>query len=357
MLSRALADVLAPFAMMANKNAMKEIYRCLQIEPHMLRAVAPYGILEAYIDIGIPVTTFVDTLQFHQVIKSLPAGHDVLFDVKGGAVTWECDTAEGRIAMLPPQTLPEIDQSAIMAGIAPSEAFLDALELGALSCGGMSSQTLGAYGIVFDNSGDEFVVMSTDNVTLSTCMAWKERKPQFPDKLTLHPNAVDLLREVAKGKPEDVLVDFGHESVRCVNKKFNLTLKPAPALKHDLRSIAERMNSRSVLIPIPHERMQGFIRRVAALAETKQTTNVTLRIADGAMALSFAEGVSTSDEYYITKDLDAKGTFPDITLDAQRVSRALQHSTHLVFDHLKDKVLLLVGDNPPFTYMIAARAN
>lgn len=362
MLASELNAALAPFAQLANKHALSNLYCALHITPKRVRGFAPWGILEAEIPIAssFNVESFwIDAENFIAVMRSLPED-EVELEVKSSGLVWQCGLAEGKLALLGEMRPPVVDWSPLdKKGLwHPPKEFAEALQLGALSRGAMSMASAGVYGVVIDNSAaDEMMILSSDNVTISACSAGPG-SPLFPDRIALKPEALDLLVTILKTKSkEGPRLDLGDKAIYCGVEAYKLLLHPAPPLKHDLRALISAYAAHDTVAELPNARIGAFIKRAAALAEAKQHTYVVLRIADGALALSFAEGTASSDEYYLAKGLDGIPELPEIRLDAGRVARVLAHADQIALDHIERGVLVFFGDNPPFQYMISASQN
>lgn len=356
MIASHLAQLMAPFAALANKHALSDLYKCILIDPDHVEGCSQYGIMDANVRLGIPERVFLDAIVFHSVLKSLPDKEEVVFKLQAGALEWECGMSTGKLALLGAQKLPSIEGSdALPQGEpwTPTDAFIDALDLGGLSCGSVGMASAGVYGIVLDNR-DDFSVLSSDDVTISICKAGA-KVASFPEQVTFSPDAIAMLRMVLNGDGKDAILSLSSSALYCVNKAFRLFLRPIPPIKHDLRAHAANFAAANTVAAIPRERLAAFIKRASALSEDKGRTHVTLAAASGALSLSFVEGASSSDEYYLVDKLDIP-TLPEIKLDASRIARVLAHSEEIVLDHIDRRVLLLRGKTPPFTYMVCGRS-
>lgn len=365
MISSHIASILAPFAQLANKHALSDVYKCIEILPEKpcVRGCSAYGILEATVVIGIDQHVFLDVQTLYSVIKSLPDKEEVKFEIKGGTLHWECGLADGKLALmrqLDMPTIPEIDADVQVWN--PTNTFLDALELGGVSCGSQGMKSAGIYGIALDNRPGGFAIYSSDNVTVSNC-AIGDNVAIFPAMTVLSPDAAEMLATVIAGNVHVVGKDvpdrcseliIEEKAIYCINKAFCLMLRPIAALKQDLRELCDNFAVAESVADLPRERLADFIKRAAALAESKQRAFVTLTAAEGALLLSFSEGVSATDEYHIVEGLNIP-SLPEIKLDAGRVARVLSHVDQIVLDHIERGVLILRGSSPSFRYMISGR--
>lgn len=359
MLSNQLASALAPFALIVNRSALSPVYRSLLIEPDRVRAASAYGILQASIGLGLPEPIVVDAASFIAVIKSLSSHEEVALEIKAGALHWECGMATGRLALASKEIIiPSItaipNEPPYRLDKRSREDFAEALDLGGLSCGPVSMASAGIYGVVIDNRAN-LSILSSDSVTMAKCLL-SPTMDLFPEMIVISPEAADMLVAVLAKAAGDAVVSLaiGSSAIFAQVEAYQLLIRPIPALKHDLRAITDNFPECEVLMAIPQERVIAFIKRAAALAENKQNAHVVLQAVSGAMSLSFLEGASASEEYYLVDGLDVPD-LPPIVLDASRTARALAHSSHIGLDHIERGIIVLTGKAPPFSYYISGR--
>lgn len=354
MRSNELVTALAPFAQLANKHALSPTYRSVQITPDCIRGWSSYGMMEAAVSLGVDATFALSAEVFYAVARSLPEAEEVTLKVNGGVLHWSCGAADGKLALLAEEIKAltiERPKTRGKSWKVPDD-FLEALRLGSLSCGNQSLASLGIYGIVIDNRG-ELLVTSTDDITISSCIAGESVKV-FPAMTTLSQEAVAMLVTVVGFGDDGATLEIDDKDIYCASGVLKLLLKPISALKQDIKALRDNFEAEEVTITIPHDRIAAFIKRAGALAESKAHTYVMLEVAEGAMKLAFVEGSAATDEYYLVEGLDA-GDLPPIKIDAARLARVLAHTDRLVLDHLDKSVLILRGDKPSFSYMIAGR--
>jgi len=352
MKAAALSRILAPFAQLANRHALSNVYRALYVQPDKIQGCSPWGILEADVSLGIETPFWIDAANFIAVIRSLP-DDDLELQIAGGGLSWSCGLADGKLALLGDLTFPETDWSLKKSSLwEPTDLFTEALQLGSLSCGPLSMASAGVYGAVVDNRNDELLVLSSDNVTVAACGGGKTN-PLFPGQLTFSPDALNLLVAILKTKAKKpVRLNLTDTAVHAFVEPYSLMLRPAAPLKHDLAQLTSAYRAKEVVAEIPRERIAAFIKRAASLSEEKQHTYVVLRVAEGALSLSFAEGTAASDEYYMVDGLEIAEDIPEIRLDAIRVARVLAYADKLALDHIERHVLVFFGTDPNFDYLV-----
>ncbi len=359
MKSGSITNDLAPFKALLHKGALSPLYRSLLLTPDKVVGYSSYAVLEITTQVGVTRTVCVDSATFLAVVASLPGQEELTLTHADGALEWKCGTARGRLALVALDKFPDMPAfPSGRPGATPTEEFIDALELGALSCGNESLQSVGLYGVVIDSrdmdSANGPSVYSTDNTTSSCATPAPVTGWEAPDLVTLTPAAVGLLASLLVPGEGRLLLDattvyYEDAITRCV-------IKQVPPLKHDVREILQRYAQADLRVPLPRERAAAFIKRATTLSETKKNLFVQLTAQNGQISLSFADGVTSSDEYYLIDGLrDMPATFT-ITVDAIKMARALAHTDEIVLDHLERHVLVLVRDlKGLFDYIISGR--
>jgi len=353
-----IAECLEPFTLVASKYALSPEFGVVEIGPKLIRACAPWGLLEADMEIGIDATIWADIAVFVSVMKSLP-DQEVEFKVKSGVLAWQCGFSDGKLATREEIKLPALTKPKGLTLWPVTQNFLDGLELGGLSCGNKGMQSAGLYGVAIDNR-DSLTVCSSDSATVSAYMVDADGIAAFPKMTVVDPEVIRLLVAIVDGnvhkeksKPEEAAqLAITPDAIYCENKPFRMLCRPRAALKWDLREIINKYSAAETCAEIPQQAIAAFVKRATAMADSKTKTTVDLSAAEGALSLAFEEGVSSSVEYYIAQGLDIPET-PPIPLDAARLARALSHVTEVVLDHIGDGAIVLRSDK--FTYIISRR--
>jgi hypothetical protein len=355
MQSNELADILAPFAMLANKHALSAVYKTLEIGPDYIRAASPYGILEAAGELGLPETIWIDASSFIGVVKSLPKD-EIKLSVKANALIWECGMAEGKLGLSPEMKIPEADFAILKKKQwSPPKEFVEGLALGSLSCGPQSMASAGVFGAEFIMGENGIDLVSSDSVTMSCCKIAEEMPKGWPTRITLIPDALEILVACLKQKAEAPKLVMQDKAIYCGAGALRLMLRPAPALKQDILALCQNYAAREAASELPGSQIKAFVSRATNLAESKQHTYVSIKVVDGALILSFAEGAATSDEYCLSDDLAGFPEMPEIHLDALRMAKALSHCDKIALDHIERGVIVFFNEKPDFSYLISGK--
>jgi hypothetical protein len=342
-----LAKLLAPFSRIINKTAPSPVYRSLFLSNDVIRGCAAFGTLEidAELDIG-KKPVYIDGDTFIQVIRSLPPA-DLKMSIKDGALFWECERAKGKLALLGEGIeIPAIETDYGDNLLEIGEDFGKALEVGSLSAGGANMMSVGMYGITFSNE-DDFCVYASDDATASSAQL-DDHVEGMPDEATLSPEACSVLQSIVG----DGSLAFDDKTIYYQESGKRLLLRQIAPLKKDIKGLMSNFDTAELSAPLDQGIVSTFIRRAEALAESGAF--VSISVEDGQAKLSFESGKSSSDEFYLIEGGDDINVKP-ITLQARRMSRALAHSSHMVFDYAANRnALMLIGEHD-FKFVISGR--
>jgi hypothetical protein len=113
--------------------------------------------------------------------------------------------------------------------------------------------------------------------------------------------------------------------------------------------------SQEIKIDLNRDVITKFIRRAEALAEDRGQTSVAISVDNGSVRLTFAEGKSSSEEYYLAEGQTEVNVVP-ITVDSRRLSKALSQASVIVFDYAAKDVLALRGAED-FIFILSGKSD
>jgi len=340
MLSTVLETVLSPFRLLANKTAMSPQYRALELAPQYIRAAAPFGAAQVWTTLGIDETVHVDGSAFLATIGSVPNA-EMQLSVDNGSLVWRCGTAKGRLGLMPDVVLPRLP----LAGkqIKVTDQLIRAFELGALSAAG--TRGIGSdhlRGVVLDNRGQP-MVYATDNATLSVYIIG-DTPLAMQELATISEQGAELLANVMR--PGGSLSVTGTALVYQGDTVAAMVQQTRP-MEYDLRAHIDRFDyTADQVIEIPAERIGAFARLAATLAAKATNSRVQLTVSDGQLALSFQEGSTQMDEYYLTDALKEFPTMDPVELPADKLVKVLAHATGIVVKHIAENPTVIFCDGP-----------
>jgi hypothetical protein len=350
LLPQHLKEFLSPFRILCNRHALSPVYRSLELSPSKVVGAASYGILEVNLKLGLTDTIYIDAVTFLAVIDSLPQEEEFVLLHDQGVLNWTCGSAKGKLALVAIEDMPKISRVPRRPAWAPPALLGPALERGALSCGSNTLASVGLHGIVLDNRLG-LTILSSDNTTLAACKLPGGPIPNAPDIMTIAPDAAALLAQVlgAEGRLECDETSLFYYDGGC-----KLLLKQVAPLKHDLAAVLKNFSESKIVAPIPEDRISFFLKRAAALSESRKHSYVTLHAMAGQLALSFTENAAASEEYYLVDGLDV-GEGLRIVLDAAKLARALAHVSDVTLDYVGRGCVIFRGKEPDFMYMIGGK--
>ena len=90
------------------------------------------------------------------------------------------------------------------------------------------------------------------------------------------------------------------------------------------------------------------------MAADKKASTVGIGATDGRLTLSFSEGATQSDEYYLVDEIP---DLAEVQIDAPKTARALQYVEEIILDHIASHVVVLRGESGGvvFSYLISAK--
>jgi hypothetical protein len=357
MKSADLAALLAPFKLLANKNQLSATYRALELahtrNGNVIRGASRFGMLEVHGEFGVPegAAIYVDASSFIAIIASLPAGEEVEFTLEdGGALAWVCGSAKGRMALMQIKEMPAISHGNGQNAWHPTAEFVEALHLGMLSCGNESLASIGSYGIVIDTRED-LCIYSSDNTTISVAFL-TDARVEGPEILTFSPESLALLAAVIDPSNDKAKLEFEEQGLYYRDGIRRCIIKQIAPLKVDISAILDKYATQDYVVEMPTDRIQAFIKRIAAMAENKKSTIIKIGASRGKLNMSFQDGVASSEEYYLVDETDVPDMTP-VDIDATKLGRALAHNSHIILDHIDRQVIILMGADPIFQYIIS----
>jgi hypothetical protein len=341
-----LQNALSPFNLLVNASALSANYRVLAIAPDRVRGCSMFGAMEVAIETGLTSEICVDGESFLQVLRSLPSG-DFQMVVSGDILSWSCGSAKGRLGTRSEGQVGQLEFPEDIQFREVGASFGHGLEIGSLGCGSSGLMSLGLYGISIVYSGGHFRACSTDNSLIADAYLCADDLPAA----TLSPEGVKLLAALTSVNRADIAID--DQSVYCRTATCRLLLKQKSPLKYAIHDRVRMFYGEDIKIGLKRDVVTAFIRRSEALTEVKNRTNVSISVVDGAVRLSFEDGKSSSEEYYLAEGGGLISVDP-ISIDTRRLARALGHVTDIVFDYVEQGALVLRGDK--FVFVIAGKS-
>jgi hypothetical protein len=309
-----------------------------------------FGAMEVEVATGLSSEVLVDGESFLQILRSLPAG-EMTMSATGSSLAWECGKAKGQLALMAegaqvmPVLIPDgVEFTEVGAG------FGKGLDLGSLACGTSALMSVGLFGVSISLNEGVRAYSSDDNIIAAAKMC--DSIKGLTDSVTLSPNSAKLLATLTSRDKATVAVDA--QTVYCKTPDAKLVLKQIPPLKYKIGDQLTGFAAEEIKVPLQRDVVAAFIRRAEALTEEKKRTDVAVSVVAGqGVKLTFADGKSSSEEYYVAEGM-AESSVDPILIDSRRLARALSQASRVVFDHVAKKALVLRGDQE-FVFVVAGK--
>ena len=341
------ANLLSPYRKVVNQRAFDPLYRVIRLEPDKLTAQSTFAWLETTADTGITEPCCVDGDVLLSVVDSLPGEQELTLNAAPNVLEWGCGNAHGKLARVVLAEEGERPAHRPSGGAAPSPGLVRALDLGAVSAD-RALAPVGIYGVVLHEGR---AVMSSDSTTLAYAK-FEANGIQLPELVTLPPEGVTLLETVVVGNAGELACDD-----QCLYYKSparELYISTSAPLRRPVQDVAQRYLPAETVVKIPTDLVNAFVKRATAMAAVKRHTYVTLEVNGQQIALSFAEGTASADEYFLLED-SSLPTLPPIKLDAMRTAKALSNADRLCLDYISNNAITLANEDRSFVYIVAGR--
>lgn len=353
MISNELRDALLLFRPVVSKTALSPTYRSLELGAGFIRGCSPWAQLEVKADLDLETPVVVDGQALMAVAAYLPDRAEVAVEATENALSWSCGSAKGRLATLPGVRMPVIDRKPSWPGWAPPNELRRALHLGSISAASDSLAQAGMYGVVLDLR-DRIAVGSCDGTTISFAdiPVYDDTLTHAPELVVVSPEAAGLFSALLRDKSGKVWLD--DKAVFYKSDTTRALIKQVPHLRNDLTTMLERYADDAIVAPLARDRLTAFIKRVGAMAADKKASAVGISASEGRLNLTFLEGATSSEEYYLVDEIP---DMPEVQIDAVKTARALQYVEEIVLDHLAKHVVVMrgEGDGVTFSYLISGR--
>lgn len=339
-----LSEVLSIFSGVCKKNALTEEYRCLLLSPNSIRGAAPFGVVEASIELPITEPVFVDGEKFISLVKTLPDTELELIARKS-SLQWKCGSTKGQFALKSAKKPKELELPSAKEFEAP-EGFSEALTLAATSCDSPALVAMGLYGIVVEQTDSGLIGYSSNNRTVSSAVLGPET--DLGDPLTLSPDAVRLI--ALASREEGAVISTGEGLVGVQTENLKLLLRQVAPLKQNVRHTIERFAGEEKKVALQRGPISEFLRRVDILAEQRGQSRITLTIEKGQTLLTFQDGAFASDAGYENEGNEDMEEAAKI--DAKDFSGIIGKVDSIIFDHVSDGAVVLASGDGKFRYII-----
>jgi hypothetical protein len=339
-------------ATVSNRNSLTPLFRCIELGPGTLRACSEFGNIEIVIgETRFDEPVLIDCELFNNLLCSLPNNTDVYLTRAGDRLRWETERGGGPLTIvaqddqIPPLTHKNYPWM-------PPETFAQALIRAQLACQA-ATVSVGMFGIVLARTDGDLRLLSRNALSLSSVTLEDNGFPA--DKITLRPPIPHILATILREYPESSM-DVTDEGLFVVNDCLTAHLPVSTPLEHDLIGVAERYSKKQYICEIDIDGLRSFLSRALKIKDKHSEELIQLTINDGAILLTQVTSVLRVDEFLISDGLDPALTFAPIEFPIEQLLVPLDHVHSIVLDYLPQGVLVLLGQDPDFEFIVSGRA-
>lgn len=344
-----LAGVCRIVSRISNPGSLTSLYRAVELGPDNFRACSEFGNISIATDAtGLDKPVLLDCSSVMSVALSLPQNSEITLTQKDSKVSWKCESAKGHWnTVQSDHSIPEINHQKFPW--IPTPGLGDALNLASCACQA-AAVSLGLYGIVGVVDGDKLRFMSTNTTSLAEAVV---DKGTFPGtKITLRPPVPSIIAALIGACPDSKL-DVTEKEIFIEGSWLRALLPLSTNITIDLKSMADKFKSATQTAKVNSGAVKRFITRARSLSDRHTSFTVSLSVKEGKMSLSHSGIASSAEEFFVAEGLDPKIGYDSVALPADLMLIALSFVDTIIFDYLPDQRIVLRGDNPSFTYIVA----
>lgn len=330
----------------------------------MMTARTANASIDAAISFGLDKTVAVDAQLLYGICQSLAPDALIDFQLNGSALNWTTRkaesstvTANGKLSIVTPDRQHTPLGRSIKDGVSipATPALARVFELGGLSAQNGALASIGLWGVVVHPDEDDLWILSSDSLSISAaCCPVNVALPET--ELTLLPAETALMATlIERGRDESGVLSISNKEMLYRDLTLKAVVTFVEPLKKSIWKMADEFMSAERVMPLEKDRVAAFVRRAAALAETRQNCLVKV-LADGNhLTLQFQEALAQTEEYYLIPKFKVAEPC-EVTLDARKLGRALSYCDEIILDHMHDRsIMMFRATDSSFWYMLAPR--
>lgn len=368
-----LTQVVKLASKFSNSSSLTPLYRSVELRDVSIRCCSEFGNIEIFEPTGLKDSCLLDCESLTSIVASLPQDSEFVMDQKSHRLEWACGDAKGHLNYVQTDaTTTKINHPSFPWK--PEFAFGDALLLAKSACQ-MAAVSIGLYGISIEPNGSKLHLLSSNSISLAMSTVDKGAFPA--GKIVVRPPVPEiiayLMRFFAKdietvdteGKKKreriqslefDIVADGGkNDGIYILGDQLVAVLPLGRELDHDLKKMAEQFPLTKEVAKINTYEVRKFISRARNLAEKNSDFKIAVKIENGKLVLSHEAIASSTEQWMIAEGMDATQSYDLVSLDGDLLMLPLEFVTVADFGYLKDKQIVLRGENPEFMYVVGGR--
>lgn len=343
-------------AKISNPGSLTPLHRSIELGPECIRACSEYGNIEIFEGVaGLEKPVLLETNSLLAVLSSLSGSEEVAFELKGTALYWKSKDAKGHWQTVQQEhKIPQIDHQTFPWK--PTADFGEALVIASSACAA-SAVSIGLFGVELsiDSSVNPHVLrlISSNSIALAytEVEAGVLSGSMQTSKIVLRPPVPSILAAVMKAC-KDPMLDLTSEGIYLYSEQMVAQLPVSVPLGHDLLAVLAKYPNAQHMAEVNSGALKKFLARAKTLADKKATVQIGLRIDAGRLALEHRGLTASSEEYFLAGGLDQSISYSSVALPLDMLITPLEHVDGIILDYLPDNILILVGVDYGFQYVV-----
>jgi hypothetical protein len=335
----------------SNPTSLTPLYRCVELGPDTLRACSEFGIIEIVIgETRFDKPVLIECEVFNNLFRSFTNNTDVYLTRASDRLLWETESGGGELitvttdGQIPPLTHKSYPWT-------PPKTFAKALVRAQLACQS-ATVSVGMFGVVVVRTDGDLRLISCNSLSLSAVTLEDNGFPA--EKITLRPPIPGILANILREYPESCM-DITNEGIFVTNDYLTAHLAVGPPLEHDLLGISAKYSRKQSIVEIDVEALRAFLSRATLTKDKHLDELIEVTINDGALLLTQATNMVRVNEFLVTDGLDPSLTFAPVQFPKEQLLVPLDHVHAVVVDYLPQGILVLLGQDPDFEFIVCRR--
>lgn len=332
----------------SNQSTLTSLYRSIELDKLRVRCVSEFGNIELTTeDTGLTKPVLLDTQAVLTQVANLPQDADIVLTEEENKIKWVCGSAKGHWNEVHTDyPIPEITHTTYPWQ--PPKNLPEALLLASSACQA-AAVSYGLYGITMEPDGDKLDFFSSNSIALAATKI--DLGGYAGGKATFRPPVPGIIAILIRTCP-NVMMDVTKEGIFLSGDWLKAHLPLGADLKHDLKAISGKYTKCEHTAKVDSVSVKKFINRARGLLDKNSSFTVKLIVSEGKLSLSHSGIASSTEEYFMADGLPTDISYEGIDLPADMLLMPLEFVSTVVFDYMKDKQLVLKGENPEFTYIL-----
>lgn len=352
-----LTSISKVISRISNPNALAALHRSVQIEDNIVRCCSDFGnVFIAIEPTGLKNPVLLNCESFLTIISSLPKEADIKFIEEAHRIKWECGVEKGHLNYVQTDDkIPDISHDSFPWN--PPKEIGRAFALAGSACES-AAVSIGLFGISVHPNGNKLQFISSNSTSLA---ATSIPLGDYPGKnITIRPpiqKVIETLIDYNQAPCQfDVVSNGGKtDGIYVLGNNFAAELPLGQPLDHDLKEWVEKFPPTKEVSNINSDQIKRFVARARNLSEKNSDFKIVIKIDAGRLTLTHEAIASSTEQWTLVDGLDKSVKYDPVELQGTPMLDPLENAISADFGYLKDKQLVLRGENPEFMYVVGGQ--